>query len=216
MSTDILMYCDKLIMCQGMHALLGQHNLQVTAEMSMSRVIALATEHPPEVIVVVSPALTVDDQQELADLARLGKVLMLAKAENLPRAFEALRVGVRAVLSVESSVHELLHVIKTLIEVDAIVIPVAARKSVEMLARPCTPPMAGNTLTVRENEVLLLLAQGLVNEEIAAKLSVSSATIRSHVHNLLHKLNVRSRAQAVALAYETGLINTIGRNAPQH
>ncbi|MEU5832544.1 response regulator transcription factor [Streptomyces diacarni] len=215
MSTDILIYCDKLIMCQGMHALLVQHNLQVTAEMSMRRVVALATEDPPDVIVVVSPALTVDDQQELADLARLGKVLMLAKAENLPRSFEALKVGVRAVLSVESSIDELLHVIETLVRVDAIVVPVAARKSVEMLARPCVPPTAGNTLTVRESEVLLLLAQGLVNDEIATKLSVSSATIRSHVHNLMHKLSVRSRAQAVALAYETGLINTIGRNVPQ-
>ncbi|MBQ0866105.1 response regulator transcription factor [Streptomyces sp. A73] len=209
MSTRILMFCDKVIMCEGMRALLEEHNLQVRAETSVQSIVALATEDPPEVIVVVSPALTVDDRTELAELAQLSKVLMLAKAENMPRAFEALRVGVRAVLSVESSVDELIHVIRTLVEVDAIVVPVAARKSVEMLARSCPLPPAANTLTLRENEVLLLLAQGMANDEIAEKLSVSGATIRSHVHNVLHKLNVRSRAQAVAVAYETGLINTI-------
>ncbi|MBO8188628.1 response regulator transcription factor [Streptomyces spirodelae] len=209
MSARILMCCDKLIMCEGMRALLEQHDMQVTGETSVQRAVALAAEDPPEVIVVVSPVLTVDDRNELTALARLSKVLMLAKAENMHRAFEALRVGVRAVISVESSVEELIHVIRTLVEVDAIVVPVAARKSVEMMARSCCLPPAANTLTGRENEVLLLLAQGMANDEIAEKLSVSSATIRSHVHNVLHKLSVRSRAQAVAVAYETGLINTI-------
>ncbi|MFI8849552.1 response regulator transcription factor [Streptomyces sp. 891-h] len=209
MSARILMCCDKLIMCEGMRALLEQHDMQVRGETSVQRAVALAAEDPPEVIVVVSPVLSVDDRNELTALARLSKVLMLAKAENMHRAFEALRVGVRAVLSVESSVEELIHVIRTLVEVDAIVVPVAARKSVEMMARNCCLPPAANTLTGRENEVLLLLAQGMANDEIAEKLSVSSATIRSHVHNVLHKLSVRSRAQAVAVAYETGLINTI-------
>lgn len=209
MSARILMCCDKLIMCAGMRALLEQHNLEVGAETSVQRTIELATETPPDIVIVVNPALTVDDGNELAQLARLSKVIMLAKNENMQRAFEALRVGVRAVLSVESSVEELVHVINTVVNVDALIVPVAARKSVETLTHPTRLPSIASTLTVRESEVVLLLTQGLSNFEIAQKLSVSSATIRSHTHNLLRKLNVGTRAQAVALAYEVGLIDAI-------
>ncbi|GGQ54679.1 response regulator transcription factor [Kitasatospora griseola] len=76
-------------------------------------------------------------------------------------------------------------------------------------------PLAPDALTNREAEVLLLLAQGYANQEIANKLSVSSATIRSHVHHLLTKLSVRSRAHAVALAYESGLIRAVEQGLRQ-
>jgi DNA-binding NarL/FixJ family response regulator len=211
------MCCDKLIVGAGMRALLEQHSLDVRTETSVRRTVALATETPPDILIVVSPVLTVDNRSELAELARLSKVLLLATAENTHRAFEALRVGVRAVLSVESSVEELIHVIRTVVEVEAIVVPVAARKCVDLLVSQQTAlPRAAGTLTARENEVMLLLTQGISNAEIAEKLSVSNATIRSHVHNVLRKLRAGSRAQAVAIAYETGLINTFELKADRN
>ncbi|QOV41389.1 response regulator transcription factor [Streptomyces ferrugineus] len=68
-------------------------------------------------------------------------------------------------------------------------------------------------LTPRESEVIVLLAQGKSNAEIAEKMSVSTATVRTHVHHLLRKLGVGTRAQAVAVAYESGLISAIGRKS---
>ncbi|MFJ5927350.1 LuxR C-terminal-related transcriptional regulator [Kitasatospora sp. NPDC092948] len=104
---------------------------------------------------------------------------------------------------------------------DALIMPTCGPLKMARIQAPaeapevCSLPLAPGALTNREAEVLLLLAQGYANQEIASRLSVSSATIRSHVHNLLTKLSVRSRAHAVALAYESGLIRAVERGLRQ-
>ena len=215
MSTDILVCCDNMIMGAGIRALLSQHSLSVSVETSVRRAATVAAETSPEALIVVSPALTVDDRGELAELARLSKVILLAKPENAHRAFEVLRVSVRAVLSVESSVDDLIHVIRAVTKVNALVVPAAAGPSLGTLEMRETliAPAVENTLTGRESEVLRLLTQGKSNSEIAKELSVSDATIRSHVHHVLRKLGAGTRAQAVALAYGSGLIEAIERRA---
>ncbi|MFC5718653.1 DNA-binding response regulator [Streptomyces gamaensis] len=216
MSMRILLCCDKLILGAGLQALLGQHGLEAVTKTSVRSTVAAARELTPDAIVVVAPALGIDDTHELAELSRIAKVVLLARPEATHRAFEALRIGVRAVLSLEDPPGELIQMIKTVVEVDAMVAPLTARKALEQLRTPASPapvPPSAGTLTPREAEVMLLLAQGWSNAEIAEKLSISNATVRSHVHHVLRKLDAGTRARAVAIAYETGLIGAMERQA---
>ena len=152
MSLRILICCDKAIMAAGMSALLQQHIPDIRVATSPTAVLALAPGDAPDVVLVVAPALTIDDREELARLSGQTKVVLLAKPENAHRAFEALQLGVRAVLSVESSFEDLVHVIRTVVEVDAMVVPTVAREALENFSVPSTTRirLAAATLTPRE------------------------------------------------------------------
>lgn len=212
--SGVLVCCENPIMAMGVQTLLErQEGVSARVESSIARALSAARSDPPSALIVISPVLTIDNRDELAQFAALSKVVFLAKNENAHRSLEALSVGVRAVLSVETSAEHLLQVLRTVMEVDAIVIPFAARGNLDRVAQAhgssVTATRTCETLTPREKEVTLLLIQGHTNNEIARKLSITPATVRSHVHHLLKKLGAASRAQAIALAYETGLVGTI-------
>lgn len=209
-----LLVCGQMpMMCAGLKALLEQRlDAKVGIETTAASALRVAQEARPAATIVIAPALTIEHTSELAALAAVSKVILVAKAENTHRSVEALRVGVRAVLPPDGSGEELVHVVKMVIEGDTMVIPAAARGSLGRMpgSRPSELALRmAQGLTAREKEVLLLLIGGKSNCEIAEKLSVSMTTVRSHVHHLLRKLGVGSRGQAVAVAYETGLVNEI-------
>lgn len=210
----VLVCCENPIMAVGVQTLLErQDGISARVERSIGRALSAAQSDPPAAIIVISPALTIDNKDELARFAAVSKVVFLVKCENIHRSLEALALGVRAVLSVETSADHLLQVLRTVIEVDAIIIPRAARgglaRAAEAHGSSLLAARTSETLTLREKEVTLLLIQGHTNNEIARKLSITPATVRSHVHHLLKKLGAASRGQAIALAYETGLVGTI-------
>ena len=217
MSIRVLVCCEDAILGAGVRALLDQQpDITVVGSTTGAESAAAAAREAPDVLVIVSPALTVEHKRELAALSADTKVILIAKAENAARSIEALRVGVQAVLAPGTSADELVLVVRTVSAGGAMVMPKEARPSLHHLsdqvaAAPSTS--LASTLTPRESEVIVLLAQGKSNTEIAEKLSVSTATVRSHVHHLLRKLGVGTRAQAVAVAYESGLISAIGRNS---
>jgi DNA-binding NarL/FixJ family response regulator len=96
---------------------------------------------------------------------------------------------------------------------EAMLAPTVTRRLVEEFARPRGDPEAEARvaeLTAREREVLALIARGLSNAEIAERLIVSGATVKTHVARVLEKLSVRDRVQAVAVAYESGLVRVGG------
>jgi DNA-binding NarL/FixJ family response regulator len=99
--------------------------------------------------------------------------------------------------------------VRTIAAGDALLAPSVTRRLVEQFVRRPPPgttvPRGLEELTERELEVLRLLARALSNAEIAAELVVSEATVKSHVNRILGKLNLRDRAQAIVVAYETGL-----------
>lgn len=127
-------------------------------------------------------------------------------------AFAALKAGASGFLLKDVPPVELVAAIRSVHAGDAVVAPTTTRRMIDRFAEvlpvprsaPGSPVLA--PLTEREREVFLLVAQGLSNGEIATKLTLSEATVKTHVGRILAKLNLRDRVQAVVLAYEAGLV----------
>jgi DNA-binding NarL/FixJ family response regulator len=144
----------------------------------------------------------------------LPKVLVLTTFDLDEYAFGALRAGASGFLLKDVRPGELVAAIRTVAAGDAVVSPRVTRRLLEEYAQvlPLAPDQREQqypqlaTLTEREREVLIAVARGLSNTEIAASLFVSEATVKSHVGRILSKLALRDRVQVVVLAYEAGLI----------
>ncbi len=139
------------------------------------------------------------------------RVLMLTTFDLDEYAFAALKAGASGFLLKDVPPEELLFGIRSVHSGDAVVAPSTTRRLIDRFApmlptgsTEAEPDLSG--LTAREREVLLLIAQGLSNTEIADRLFVSEATVKTHVGRVLAKLNLRDRVQAVVFAYETGLV----------
>ena len=138
------------------------------------------------------------------------KVVMLTTFDLDEYVYEALRAGASGFLLKDSPRHDLIAAVRAAAAGDALLAPSVTRRLIEAFARrpPETSPSPSRlaSLTSRERDVLLLLARGRSNAEIAAVLFVSEATVKTHVGNVLAKLGLRDRVQAVILAYETGIV----------
>jgi DNA-binding NarL/FixJ family response regulator len=139
------------------------------------------------------------------------RVLILTTFDLDEYAFAAIKAGASGFLLKDVPPAELLTAIRAVYSGDAVVAPSTTRRLLDRFApmlpageAPPPPSLAG--LTDREREVLILIAQGLSNAEIAARLVLSEATVKTHVGRILMKLELRDRVQAVVLAYETGLV----------
>jgi len=144
------------------------------------------------------------------EAAPAPKVVMLTTFDLDDYVYEALRAGASGFLLKDSPRHDLIAAVRAAAAGDALLAPSVTRRLIEVFARrppEATPsPSRLATLTARERDVLLLLARGRSNAEIATALFVSDATVKTHVGNLLAKLGLRDRVQAVILAYETGMV----------
>jgi DNA-binding NarL/FixJ family response regulator len=138
-----------------------------------------------------------------------SRVVILTTFERDAYVFEALQSGASGFLLKNAPPEELLHAVRVVAAGDALLAPSVTRTLIEQFARRPARPDTGarlDTLTEREREVLVMLARGKSNAELAAELIVSEGTIKTHVSSLLGKLGVRDRVQAVVLAYESGLV----------
>jgi DNA-binding NarL/FixJ family response regulator len=138
------------------------------------------------------------------------KVVMLTTFDLDDYVYNALRAGASGFLLKDSPRADLIAAVRAAAAGDALLAPSVTRRLIEAFARrpaqTSPAPSRLAALTGRERDVLLLLARGRSNAEIAAALFVSEATVKTHVGNLLAKLALRDRVQAVILAYETGLV----------
>ncbi|MDT0381801.1 response regulator transcription factor [Streptomyces sp. DSM 42041] len=140
------------------------------------------------------------------------KVLILTTFDLDEYAFSALKAGAGGFMLKDVPPDELLSAIRSVHSGDAVVAPSTTRRLIDrfstVLPSAVEQPVARELerLTDREREVLVLIAQGLSNGEIAARLVLSEATVKTHVGRILGKLGLRDRVQAVVLAYETGLV----------
>ncbi len=138
-----------------------------------------------------------------------SRVLILTTFERDDYIFEALRSGASGFILKNAPPEDLVTAVRVIAEGNGLLAPSITRRIIsEFAKRPVRPPVKNEVehLTEREIEVLKLIARGKTNAEIASELVVSEATVKTHVSNLLTKLGLRDRVQAVVYAYESGLI----------
>jgi len=138
-----------------------------------------------------------------------ARVLVLTTFDLDEYVYTALRAGASGFLLKDTPRRELLHAIEVIANGNALLSPKITRRLIaEFAARrdPQVPPAALAELTDRERDILLLVARGLSNEEIAGRLVISPLTAKTHVRNILRKLDCHDRAGLVAVAYESGLV----------
>jgi DNA-binding NarL/FixJ family response regulator len=138
------------------------------------------------------------------------RVVILTTFDPDEHVFGALRAGASGFLLKDASREQLLTAIRTVHAGDALLSPSITRRLVEHVAGAAEPPSPPDglldELTPREREILVLVARGLSNLEIAERLVITEATVKSHVSGVLLKLGLRDRVQAVVLAYEHGIV----------
>ena len=139
-----------------------------------------------------------------------ARVLILTTYDTDAYVFEALQAGASGFLLKDVQPAQLADAIRVIAAGDALLAPSVTRRLLGQFARtlpgPRATPASLSALTERETEVLRLLAAGLSNAELAGRLYISEATVKSHVSSLLRKLGLRDRVQAVILAYDAGLV----------
>jgi DNA-binding NarL/FixJ family response regulator len=146
----------------------------------------------------------------LQDAMHPVAVLMLTTFDLDAYVYDALRAGASGFLLKDTLPEDLVAAIRVVARGDALIAPGITKRLIEQFARSApasTSPAALAELTPREAEVLVLVAGGLSNGEIAEELVLSHATVKTHVKRILAKLGVRDRVQAVVLAYEAGLVH---------
>jgi DNA-binding NarL/FixJ family response regulator len=181
--------------------------------------VEIATRSRPDVVLteIRLPGL---DGAELTRRIRTGggapRVIILTTLDLDQYVFACLRAGASGFLLKDTPPAELLSAIRVVATGEAVVAPTVTRRLLECLldTLPTADPALStvlDTLTVREQEVLELIAQGLSNADIAGRLYMSIGTVKAHVSRILTKLGLRDRVQAVILAYETGLVRAMSR-----
>ena len=139
------------------------------------------------------------------------KVIMLTTFDLDEYVMRAIKAGASGFLLKDTPPEAMLDAIRTVHAGDAVMAPSSTKRLLDHLVgmlpdEERTTPAALDVLTDREREVLVLMARGLSNQEIAAELYVAEATVKTHVGRILMKLDARDRVQAVVVAYETGLV----------
>ncbi|ADP80284.1 response regulator [Pseudofrankia inefficax] len=174
----------------------------------------LAAELQPDVVLMDVRMPDVDGvegtRRIAADGANHTRILILTTFDLDEYVHASLQAGASGFLLKDTLATDLLSAIRVVTRGDAVVAPSVTRRLIERYlgSGPAriTPPADLQTLTEREREVLVLIARGLSNTEIAARIYVTEGTVKTHVSRLLAKLNLRDRVQAVVYAYESGLV----------
>ena len=155
----------------------------------------------------------IEATRRICALPDAPKVIILTTFDLDEYAFAALKAGAAGFLLKDAGPAQLMEAIHAVHSGDAVVAPSTTRRLIDRFVPhlPVEEPESDprlETLTAREREVLHLVAKGLSNGEIAGRLYVSEATVKTHVGRILTKLGLRDRVQAVVFAYETGLVRT--------
>jgi DNA-binding NarL/FixJ family response regulator len=211
----VLLADDQSLVRAGLRMILkAEPDIEVVGEAGDGReAIARADTFAPDVVLmdIRMPAVDgIEATRAIAARENAPRVVVLTTFDRDQYVYEALRAGASAFLLKDAPEQQLLAAIRVVADGGSLFAPAVTRRVIEQLAQrargPAAPPEL-EELTARERDVLLLIARGLSNAEIAAELVVSEHTAKTHVASILQKLGLRNRVQAVVLAYESGLVS---------
>lgn len=206
----VLVVDDHVVVRRGIRALLGTvDEVQVVGEArdgeeALERVQAL----DPDVILLdlLMPRMDgIEVTRRLVAEDPKARILVLTSFAADDQVFPAIKAGALGYLLKDTGPEELVRAIRQVYRGESSLSPPVARKVLQELSRPLDRPPTPNPLTDRELEVLQVVARGLRNQDIAAELMISEATVRTHVSNILGKLHLASRTQAALYALREGL-----------
>jgi DNA-binding NarL/FixJ family response regulator len=218
-SISLLVVDDQALVRAGFVKLLEpESDLRVVAEAADgAEAVQAAARARPDVVLmdIRMPRLDgIQATRRIRAQPRAPRVLVLTTYDLDEYVFEALRAGASGFMLKDAPADQLVAAIRVVAAGDALLAPSVTKRLIEEFARRPTPPPEGPRelaeLTAREREILTLIARGLANSEIARDLVLGESTVKTHVGNILMKLGLRDRVQAVVLAYETGLVRPGG------
>ncbi|MGH2636766.1 MAG: response regulator [Actinomycetota bacterium] len=209
----VLVADDQALMRTGFRMILdAQEDIEVVGEaIDGADAVRQFERLAPAVVVMDVRMPTMDGIEATRRLTAVdppARVLILTTFDLDEYVYEALRAGASGFLLKDRPPEELVAAVRVVASGEALLAPSVTRRLIEEFARraPSAAPTELAELTEREREVLVLMARGLSNTEIAGSLYVAETTVKTHVGRVLHKLRLRDRAQAVVLAYESGLV----------
>ncbi|GAA4236716.1 response regulator transcription factor [Actinomadura meridiana] len=217
MAVRLIVHDQQPLTLLGVRAILeAERDIEVIRETrDTHQLVALSREHGPDVVLVGLPLPDTDLLDLVRRILRDGTgyapgVVMMTTPTHEDSLLDALRAGVRGVASKESPPSELVRTIRAVAAGGAVLTSTMTRHLLDWASRV---PVAStvrtsvvDALSRRERTVLELVSSGMSDEEVAAELHVSTATVRSHIHHITSKLGMSGRAQAVAFAYRQGLV----------
>ncbi|WP_031105451.1 response regulator [Streptomyces sp. NRRL S-146] len=214
MTIRVVVADDQELVRSGFAMILDvQPDIEVVAEAGEGgEAVEAVRRHAPDVALLDIRMPRVDGIEACRAISAAGdcRTVMLTTFDSDEYVYEALHAGASGFLLKDVRRDDLVHAVRVVARGDSLLAPSVARRLVEQYTRPAArsrrPDPRLDVLTARERETLLLLARGLSNAEIAAELVVSDHTVKTHVGNVLAKLGLRDRIQAVICAYETGLV----------
>jgi DNA-binding NarL/FixJ family response regulator len=223
-TVTVLIADDQALVRAGFRAILDeQPGIQVIGEAADGRAaVDLAHRRQPKVVLMDIQMPDIDGIQAArrilaeADPERPVAVLMLTTFDLNEYVYDALRAGASGFLLKDVPPEQLIAAVRVVAAGDALIAPTITKRLIEQFSRTAPPRLAPDrlaALTPREFEIFTLIGRGLSNGEIASTLTLSQATVKTHVKRVLSKLDLRDRIHAVVLAYETGIV-TPGNSDP--
>lgn len=218
MTIRVVIADDQALMRAGFAMILdAQDDIEVVGEAIDGRdAVERFRRLGPDVVVmdVRMPSMDgIEATRHITELDPGARVLILTTFDLDAYVYEALRAGASGFLLKDRPPEELVAAVRVVAAGEALLAPSVTRRLIEAFARrpdaPEPPPELAE-LTDREREVLVLMARGLSNTEIARELFLAETTVKTHVGHVLRKLRLRDRAQAVVVAYESGLVSPGG------
>ncbi len=225
-SISVAVIDDQLLVRSGLSMLINsQPDITVVGEaadgaaaVKLVRRLVRQSQGPDVVMMDVRmPTLNgLEAARQILELTEHTKIIMLTTFDIDEYVFEAIQLGASGFLLKDAPPEDLLNAIRTVHRGDGVIAPSATKRLMEnmvpLLASSAQPVEVKHrqeiaSLTAREREVLELVAAGLTNGEICARLFLSEATVKTHISHILAKLSARDRVQAVIMAYEAGLVS---------